>query len=111
MPYTVQEHDCRGIIAATAVCVHAVGPRTTRAAVATGVIRCKAACSCARTRIAGFRWSSAVIATAATSTAPIVRPMRVAGRCIELGDDTRQAAVAGSNMRSGRAVTEDAKIK
>jgi hypothetical protein len=40
-----------------------------------------------------------------------VRPMRVAGRCIELGDDTRQAAVAGSNMRSGRAVTEDAKIK
>jgi hypothetical protein len=38
-------------------------------------------------------------------------PMRVAGRCIEQGDVTRQAVVAGSNMRSGRGVTGDAKIK
>ena len=56
VPYTVQEHDCRGIIAATAGCVQAIGWRTTRATVATGVIRRKAGCSCARTRVAGFRW-------------------------------------------------------
>jgi hypothetical protein len=52
-----------------------------------------------------------VIATAATSIAPIVRPMRVAGRCIKLGDVTRQAAVAGPSTRSGRAATGAAKIK
>src|SRR5271167_1553680 len=40
VPYTVQRHDCRGIFAAMAARVHAIGGRMARAAVA-ALITCR----------------------------------------------------------------------
>lgn len=105
VPYNVQGHDCRGIIAAAAAGVHSIGRRLMRAAVAATPMCRKPGFTCARTRVAGTRCSSAATATGAISTAPIVRPERVADRCTERADAIRRAVAAGSNMRSGHAAT------
>jgi len=55
VPYTVQRHDCRGIIAAAAARVHSIGGRLMRAAVAAMPMCRKPGFTCARTRIAGTR--------------------------------------------------------
>ena len=109
-PYTVQRHDCRGIIAAAAAGVHAIGRGMTRAAVVTKMSRRKPGCFCARPPTAGLRHSSAAIAIEATSIAPIARPMRVGDRCRKRDGVTRRAVAAGANTRSGRAATEDANL-
>src|SRR5208283_5806672 len=72
VPYTVQRHDCRGIIAAAAARVHSICRRLMRAADAATLMCRKPGFTCARTRVAGFRCSSAATAIGATSTAPIV---------------------------------------
>jgi hypothetical protein len=104
-PYTVQRHDCRGIFAGTAARVHAIGGGMMRAAVA-AMITCRMlGFSCARTQTVVPRRSSAAIAIGATSIAPIARPVRVAGHCMQRGGATRRAAAAGSDMRRGRGAT------
>ncbi len=103
VPYTVQRHDCRGIIAAAAARVHSIDRRLMRAADAAMPMCRKRGFTCARTRVAGTRCSSVATATGAISTAPIVRRGRVADRCTERAGATRRAVAAGSNMRSGRA--------
>ncbi len=53
VPYNVQRHDCRGIIAATVAQVHAIAPATTKPA---GTTMCrKPGCFCARCPPAGRR--------------------------------------------------------
>ena len=103
VPYTVQRHDCRGIIAVATARVHAIGRRMTGAAVATTIVCRKPGCFCARPQTVVPRRSSAAIAIGAISTAPIVRRGRVADRCTERAGATRRAVAAGSNMSSGRA--------
>ena len=63
VPYTVQRHDCRGIIAVATARVHAIGGRMTGAAVATTIVCRKPGCFCARTQAVVPRQSSAAIAT------------------------------------------------
>jgi hypothetical protein len=111
VPYTVQRHDCRGIIAVATARVHAIGERMTGAAVATTIVCRKPGCFCARTLTAAFRCSSAAIAIGAISTALIVGHTRAGGRCMQRGGATRRAIVAGLNMRSDRAATGRGKIK
>jgi hypothetical protein len=111
VPYTVQRHDCRGIIAVATARVHAIGERMTGAAVATTIVCRKPGCFCARTQTVVPRRSSAAIAIGAISTAPIVDHMRAGGRCMQQGGATRRAIVAGLDMRSGRAATGRGKIK
>ena len=111
MPYTVQRHDCRGIIAVATARVHAIGERMTRAAYAIMITGRKPGCSCARPRTVVPRCSSAAIAIGATFTAPIVGHMRAGGRCMQRGGATRRAIVAGLNTRSDHAATGYGKIK
>jgi hypothetical protein len=111
VPYTVQRHDCRGIIAVTAADVRVIGRRTTKAPVATRMLGREPGFFCARRQTAGPRCLSAAIAIGATSTAPTVRSMRVGGRCIGRGDAIRRAVADGTNMRSGRAGTRARKNK
>jgi hypothetical protein len=94
VPYTVQRHDCRGIIAVATARVHAIGGRMTRAAVATRIVSRKPGCFCARTQAVVPRRSSAAIAIGVISTAPSARRTRAGGRCVRRGGATRQAIVA-----------------
>ncbi len=110
-PYTVQRHDCWGIIAVAAARVHAIGGRMTGAAVATTMVCRKPGCFCARPQTVAPRRSSAAIAIGAISTAPIVGHMRAGGHCMQRGGATRRAIVAGRNMRRDRAATGRGKIK
>jgi hypothetical protein len=89
VPYTVQRHDCRGIIAVATARVHAIGGRMTGAAVATTIVCRKPGCFCARTQTVVPRRSSAAIAIGAISTAPIVGRTRAGGRSMQRGDATR----------------------
>jgi hypothetical protein len=111
VPYTVQRHDCRGIIAVATARVHAIGGRMTGAAVATTIVCRKPGCFCARTQAVVPKRSSAAIATGAISTAPTVRHTRAGGRCMQRGGATRRAIVAGLNTRRDRAATGRGKIK
>ena len=111
VPYTVQRHDCRGIIAVATARVHAIGGRLTGAAVATTIVCRKPGCLCARTQTVVPRRSSAPIATGAISTAPTVRHTRAGGRCMQRGGATRRAIVAGLSTRRDRAATGRGKIK
>ena len=88
-PYTVQRHDCRGIIAVATARVHAIGGRMTGAAVATTIVCRKPGCFCARTQTVVPRRSSAAIAIGAISTAPIVGRTRAGGRSMQRGDATK----------------------
>ena len=110
-PYTVQRHDCRGIIAVATARVHAVGGRLTGTVVATTIVSHKPGCFCARTQAVVPRRSSAAIATGAISTAPTVHHARAGGRCVQRGGATRRAIVAGLNMQRDRAATGRGKIK
>jgi hypothetical protein len=110
-PYTVRRHDCRGIFAATATRVHAIGGGMMRAAVAVTTACRMPGFSCARTKTVVPSRSSAAIAIEATSIALTAPLMRVAGHCMQRGGATRRAAAAGTNMRSGRVGTGHAKIK
>jgi hypothetical protein len=49
-PYTVQRHDCRGIIADATARVHAIGGRMRGVAVVTTMVCRKPGCFCARTQ-------------------------------------------------------------
>ena len=89
VPYTVQRHDCRGIIAVATARVHAIGGRMTGAAVATTIVCRKPGCFCARTQTVVPRRSSAAIAIGAISTAPIVGRTRAGGRSMQRGDATK----------------------
>jgi hypothetical protein len=109
VPYTVQRHDCRGIIAVATARVHA--GRLTGAAVATTIVYRKPGCFCARTQAVVPRRSSAAIATGAISTAQTVRHTRAGGRCMQRGGATKRAIVAGLNTRRDRAATGRGKIK
>jgi hypothetical protein len=111
VPYTVQRHDCRGIIAVATARVHAIGGHLTGTAVAATIVGCKRGCCCARTQAVVPRRSSAVIATGAISTAPIVDRRRASGRCVQRGGATKRAIAAGLNTRLDRAATGHGKIK
>jgi hypothetical protein len=105
VPYTVQRHDCRGIFAATAARVHAIGVRMTKAAVATTITCRMPGFFCARSQTAAFRCSSAAIAIGAIFTARTAGRARVAGRCMQRGGAIRRAVAAGSVMQRDRAAT------
>jgi len=111
VPYTVQRHDCRGIIAVATARVHATGRRMTGVAVATTIVCRKPVCFCVRTQAVVPRRSSATIAIEAISTAPIVRHTRAGSHCMRRGGATRLAIVAGLNTRRDRAATGRGKIK
>jgi hypothetical protein len=95
VPYTVQRHDCRGIIAVATARVHAIGGRMTGAAVATTIVCRKPGCFYARTQAVVPRRSFAAVAIGATSTAPSVRRTRADVRCMQRGGATRRAIMAG----------------
>ena len=95
VPYTVQRHDCRGIIAVRTARVHAIGGRMTGAAIATMIVCRKPGGFCARPPAVAPRRSSAAVATGVISTAPSVRHTRAGGRCMQRGGATRRAVVAG----------------
>jgi hypothetical protein len=94
-PYTVQRHDCRGIIAVATARVHAIGGRMTGAVVATPIVCRKPGCFYARPQVVVPRRSFAAIATGATSTAPSVRRTRADVRYMQRGGATRRAIMAG----------------
>ncbi len=110
VPHTVQEHDCRGSIAAATARVHATGVTMMRAAGmraagAATTMRRKGGCFSVPRRSAARRRASVAIATGGTSIARTAHRRPGGDRCGKPGDATRRAAAAGSSMPSGRGDT------
>ena len=111
VPYTVQEHECRGMIAPGRDCVYStsVHPHTGTATATTELMERLRGCSCAMA--AGSKCLSAAIAIAVTCTAPTAAlGKRADARNATPVGVTRRAAAAASTMRREHAATGCAKI-